>query len=304
MIKFVNSINIAAITVTYHPDLSLLEQQLCQLTECLWIIVDNGSQIDEIKQIESLIQCRNNCVLIQNKSNQGLAKALNTGVDYIKTNFESVEFLLLLDQDSAFDREAIKILQTHFLQLECQNKRVGCVGPKLIDFKTQQQHGFHYMQHGLWQRIYPSVEEIQPIACTNINGSGTFMRLTVFCELGGLKEELFIDHIDTEWSFRLIAAGYLLYGIPQAVFDHRMGEDSFKFWLLGWRVWPLRSPLRHYFLFRNTIKLLKLSYIPLTWKFWALIKMQITLIVYLVFNQQRKEQIRMMLKGIHEGWSK
>lgn len=299
-----NSMNIAAITVTYHPDLLLLEQQFRQLEKCLWIIVDNGSQIDEIKQIENLIQNRSNCILIQNQLNHGLAKALNIGVDYVKLNFELIEFVLLLDQDSAFDSDAIKILESNFLQLEHQNKRVGCVGPRLVDFKTQQQHGFHYMRHGLWQRIYPSAEQVQPIVCTNINGSGTFMRLAVFSELGGLKEELFIDHLDTEWSFRLIAAGYLLYGIPQAVFDHRMGEDSFKFWLLGWRVWPLRSPLRHYFLFRNTIKLIKLPYIPTTWKFWALIKMQITLLVYWAFNQQRKEQMKMMLKGIREGLSR
>lgn len=293
--------NIAAITVTYHPDLLLLEQQLNQLKECLWIIVDNGSQIDEIKHIEKLVQSRNNCILIKNNSNQGLAKALNTGVDYVKLNSESIEFVLLLDQDSAFDSTEIKILESNFLELERQNKRVGCIGPKLVDFKTKQQHGFHRMRCGLWQKIYPSSEESKPIACTNINGSGTFMRLAVFCELNGLSEELFIDHLDTEWSFRLIAAGYSLYGIPQAVFDHRMGEDSFRFWLFGWRVWPLRSPLRHYYLFRNTIKLLRLSYIPLTWKFWALMKMQITLLVYGVFNQYRKEQIKMMLKGIRDG---
>lgn len=296
-----NKNNISVITVTYHPDLILLEQQLNQLTECLWVIVDNGSKVEEIKQIESLIQYRNNCTLIKNVSNQGLAKALNTGAYYINKNFQNIEFLLLLDQDSVFEKEAINILRTAFLQLEAQNKQVGCVGPRLIDFKTKHQHGFHYMKHGLWKRSYPLEKETRPIQCTNINGSGTFMRLHIFLGLGGLREDLFIDHIDTEWSFRLLAAGYELYGIPQAIFDHRMGEDSFRFWLLGWRVWPLRSPLRHYFLFRNTIKLLKLPYIPLTWKFWALIKMKITFMVYLTFNRQRIKQMNMMLKGIRDG---
>lgn len=296
-----NKINIAAITVTYHPDIALLSQQLNSLSECLWVIVDNGSAVEKVREIEFLIQYKDNCILIQNNVNQGLAKAINTGAYYITKNFKHIEFLFLLDQDSTFIKGTTAILHNAFINLESKNKNIGCVGPKLVDFKTQQQHGFHHMQCGLWRRIYPSEQDIEPIKCTNINGSGTFMRLEVFLKLNGLMEELFIDHIDTEWSFRLLSFNYQLYGIPEAIFDHRMGEDSFKFWLLGWRVWPLRTPLRQYFLLRNTLKLIKLGYVPLVWKFWAIIKIFISVAIYTIFFKNRIIYLKSFYRGIVEG---
>lgn len=124
------------------------------------------------------------------------------------------------------------------------------------------------------------------------------MSVKLSTELGGFDETLFIDHVDTEWSFRVKHAGYELIGIPSIRFMHRMGERSLRFWLLGWRLWPYRSPLRHFYLFRNATRLLKRGYVPLTWKVWAIVKLTATALVHLVVDRERGPQLRAMMRGV------
>ena len=119
--------------------------------------------------------------------------------------------------------------------------------------------------------------------------------------IGGLDAGLFIDHIDTDWSFRVLAHGRRLFGIPSARLIHRMGRGSRRVWLLGWRVWPERSPQRHRTLFRNTILLLRRPHVPFVWKFWALVKLPLTLLLTLLYGPQRIPQLTAMLRGVRDG---
>lgn len=300
--QFENTSKLAIITVSYNPDLAILKKQMTALPAvALWVIVDNASAQADIAAIESMATTRKNTLLITNNSNLGLAAALNKGAEYISKNHTEREFILLLDQDSLPHPKSIEILLHAFLELENNGKKVGCVGPLLVDTTTGLQHGFHNIHFGKWTRQYTSANATEPVACLNLNGSGTLTRISLYKTLHGLDESFFIDHVDTDWAFRVIAADRLLFGIPQAVFDHSMGEKSFKFWLLGWKVWPYRSPWRHYFLFRNAIRLMKKPYVPFVWKYWAAIKLLSTFMIHLAIDNQRKQQSLFMLKGVRDG---
>lgn len=297
-----NRKRLAAITVTYHPDIELLSRQISRLPEdCFLVAVDNASDPGELAQVEALIQARPNSWLIRNPTNRGLASAINQGVWHAIAQIEGLDTLLLLDQDSVPARGAVEELIGGFERLQAHDQHPGCVGPRLIDTSTGLQHGFHAIKGWRWVRSYPTEQDTDAIVCANINGSGTLIRAALFRELGGLDESLFIDHIDTEWSFRLMANGYKLFGIPQALFEHRMGESGIRFWLFGWRVWPRRSPQRHYFLFRNTIWLVKRHYVPKVWKTWAMVKLLLTLVVYALADPRRGQQLTHMLRGLQDG---
>jgi len=127
------------------------------------------------------------------------------------------------------------------------------------------------------------------------------MSANLFRKLGGLDECLFIDHVDTEWAFRVLNAKLHLLGIPDATFDHAMGERSLRFWCFGWRIWPQRSPKRHYYLFRNAIWLMRRNYVPMIWKGWAVVKLALTFVVHATIDPQRGSQLRQMLAGIIAG---
>ncbi|MDG9853619.1 glycosyltransferase [Pseudomonas nitroreducens] len=290
-------VTVGAVTVTFQPDFEKLARQCEALDAQLqWVLVDNGSSASDLAFIEGLIARRGNTRLILNPLNAGLAAAVNQGVAILDS-----EFVLLLDQDTEPQEGSIKALVEGFLQLECTGKNVACVGPMLLDEDTGGSHGFHQMKKGMWVRAYPGDDDPSPVPCTNLNGSGTLVRASYFRELAGLAEPLFIDHVDTDWSFRVLRQGGLLFGLPRARFVHSMGEEGIRFWLLGWRVWPKRSPARHYYLFRNTVWLLKAGHVPAVWKFWAVIKMMLTATVCGVFDPRRAEHLKRMGKGLWHG---
>jgi rhamnosyltransferase len=295
--------DIVAITVTFHPDMLTLRKQLSALpSECLKIFVDNASPEADKLCLRELIKEVPNTYLLENSSNVGLAAALNQGVKYAGSLNTQPRWCLLLDQDSEPQPNCVSALLEGFNLLVQRGERVGCVGPVLIDVKTGLSHGFHQAYRWMWRRVYPVNGSADPVRCTNLNGSGSLISLDLFNHLGGLDESLFIDHVDTEWSFRVLASGHTLWGIPNVIFQHRMGEDSIRYWLFGWRVWPSRSPARHRYLFRNTLWLMRRDYVPFVWKFWAAVKLAMTASMHGLLDSRRADQVKSMLQGIREGW--
>jgi len=293
---------VATITVTFNPALELLQAQLNALPrESFKIIVDNASEPQTVQQLERLVAQTPNAQLLRNTHNTGLATALNLGVRHAREHAPQARFALLLDQDSEPLPGSVPALIAGFEELERMGRPVGCVGPALIDVETGLPHGFHQATRWRWRRVYPAPGTHTPIVCTNLNGSGTLVPIELFLELGGLDDRLFIDHVDTAWSFRVLAAGYELWGVPSAVFRHRMGQSSLRFWLLGWHVWPARSPTRHYFLFRNAMALIRRPGVLRVWKFWAVVKLALTAGVHGLFDRERGEQWRQMWRGLHDG---
>jgi rhamnosyltransferase len=293
---------LAVLTVTFNPDIEKLGRQIASLpADTSAIIVDNASAPDTLCALQQLLNSRPRTTLIKNQSNVGLAAALNQAAKHAMTHLASVEYFLLMDQDSIPAPGAIASLLAAHIELEVQGLKVGCVGPRLVDAATGLQHGFHQMKGWRWTRTYPATDDRHQIDCTNLNGSGTLMRATLMKSLGGLDEPFFIDHIDTEWAFRVLDAGWKLYGIPWVAFDHSMGERSFRFWLFGWKIWPQRSPKRHYYLFRNAVWLMKRDYVPRIWKTWALAKLLLTMAAHAIGDPLRSQQLREMLAGLDAG---
>lgn len=262
------------------------------------IVIDNASV--NADEIGVLLEQFAETIYVRQSTNIGLAAGLNLGLRAASKLADSAAMVLLLDQDSVPEVGSVETLLEAFDRLERGGENVGCVGPVLLDRSTGLQHGFHRMVGPLWRRSFPK-EDSGPLRCSNINGSGTVFRLALFSELGGLDESLFIDHVDTEWAFRVQAAGYTLWGIPDARFQHNMGLASKRFWFLGWRVWPVREPARHLLLFRNAARLMKRGYVPRIWKLWAAVKLALTMVATMIFGPKRLLQIEAMISGIREG---
>lgn len=290
------------VTVSYQPDIEILQQQLNTLpVDAFKVVVDNASPAETKAALNTFLAHIPNSILIGNDKNLGLATALNQGVRYLSEQAPQCLFVLLLDQDSTPEPGSIEQLLSAWTTLQTSEQRLGAIGPQLREAHTDLFHGFHQMTRWHWKRIYPSSDQREPVSVANLNGSGTLMPLRLFLEIGCLDDDLFIDHIDTEWSFRLRAKGYSLWGIPQSVFTHRMGERGLRFWLLGWRVWPWRSPIRHQYLFRNTLLLMRRDYVPTVWKVWAVVKLLLTACVFAIGDPRRAAQVKAMWRGIRQG---
>jgi rhamnosyltransferase len=294
---------LASVTVTFNPDLHLLEKQISALADVgLSVIVDNASTPEILQALRCLLERYPRIALIQMSTNVGLAAALNEGITRARSRAPEIGAVLLLDQDSTFANDVPARLIDALNRVQVESGTLCCVGPALVDPSAGMAHGFHYVAHGwLWSRAYPS-HEAPPFPIANLNGSGTTMSLDLIDRIGPLDATLFIDHVDTEWSFRVTSQGYRLFGIPWLSFDHLMGDRGRRLWLFGWRVWPERSPLRHYYLYRNTVNLLGRAYVPRVWKIWAVAKAIMTLFVVSIHGPERGKHWGMMGKGVVDGF--
>lgn len=290
---------LACVTVTYHPDAEVLHTQLRALPRQLRkLLVDNGSSEDLLAHLETSLADVANWEILRLGKNMGLAAATNIGANHISRTGKE-RLLLILDQDSEPCPDSITHLVEAFDWLSSAGLPVGAVGPALMDPLTNHRHGFHVIDGLRWRRIDP--EGGQLVRCDSLNGSGMVVDLAMFEDMGGLEAALFIDHVDTEWSFRMTANGKQMYGVPAAQFIHRMGDSSMRIWLGRWVVWPIRSPLRHRYLFRNVIRLLRRPYAPRTWKIWVVPKLLITALIYVVMGPSRWLQLKAMARGVADG---
>lgn len=67
-----------------------------------------------------------------------------------------------------------------------------------------------------------------------------------------MNEELFIDYVDLEWCWRAVNKGYKIIGNAEVSINHTLGDYRKTF--LNFEV-NMRTPLRHYYITRNTIYL-------------------------------------------------
>lgn len=293
---------LAAVTVTFNPDLTVFERQLNALRGVgIVVIVDNASSPEVVYELRQLAVRFPDVVLVESGLNEGLACALNKGMQVAREKAATCRAVMLLDQDSTFAPEVPAGLLAALGDQERATGNLCCVGPALIDPVSGTNHGFHRIEGWLWARVHPAATSREPVRVDNLNGSGTVMSFALVDHAGRLDDDLFIDHIDTEWAFRIKSMGYGLYGIPWFCFDHRMGERSRRLWLLGWRAWPERSPVRRYYLVRNTVRLLRRDYVPQVWKAWACVRLLADAAITFATDSRRKEQMRSIWRGLNDG---
>ncbi len=295
-------LDVCAVIVSYHPELPRL-LTLCERlrSQCQFVIVDNGS---EQGVLDGLADGPGDASqLLAMGENVGIAAAQNAGARFAMDELEHTpRFLLFLDQDSLPDTDFVATLKAQYLEIKADDDKTGAVGPALVDSRNQQLEPLHHESLGIyWKRRLDGAELGRYYEVAGINSSGTFLECVTFSAVGGFREDLFIDHVDTEWSMRARHLGYSLYVSTRAVLSHEMGRGLEQFWLFGDRSFPSRDPLRHYYLFRNNVFLLSQPQMSKTWKFWSVVKLVFTFGYFGLFSADRKDQRRMMRDGMRDG---
>jgi rhamnosyltransferase len=116
-----------------------------------------------------------------------------------------------------------------------------------------------------------------------------------------MRSQYFIDHIDTEWSFRARKAGYRLIGVPAARLEHRLGDSVRRVWFFGWRQVMAHSPLRDYYMFRNTLLMLRDTPMGMWWRLHFLWRLLQFGVYFLGFAHGRWLRCRRMVLGLWHG---
>lgn len=289
---------VSAIIVTRDPDPGLLErvQALSDSVNHL-VLVDNGSgdeYLDTLRQIEM----KTNAQLIWNRKNLGIAAALNAGARAAMDL--NIEWILTLDQDSA---PAEDMLERMLESLEKQDNSgdVGIIAPRIVDIEVGRE-AFFLRKSSKWiyQRVRCSGEDLENI--TSVITSGALIRMRCFQNLGGFREDFFIDYVDTEFCLRAIDKGYRILVSCGAILQHQFGKrQRVRRGLLT--LYPsFHSPERWYTISRNRIPMIRTYGLKLP--HWLVYEIVATIFItfrMLVTEGQRLSKIRAILHGTYDG---
>jgi rhamnosyltransferase len=293
------------VVVSFNPELKyflkLLDALMPQVT-CA-IVVDNASSPGIVEQVRG--HSGHGIELIELPENRGIAAAQNAGIE--RAIALGADFVLLSDQDSIASTGMVSGLLAALQAARHDSLAlpVAAVGPATIDRRTGARSFFVVMQDrwGLPRRWRARVRGKLPpfIKVEFLIASGTLIPIEVFTRIGGMRSNYFIDHVDTEWCFRAKAAGYRLLGAPASILEHQLGDTVKRIWFFGWRQVMYHSPLRDYYMFRNTLLMLRDTPMGMVWRIhfcWRLVQFAV---YFLGFAPQRWLRLRRMSLGLLHG---
>jgi rhamnosyltransferase len=288
---------IAAVIVLHHPDLILLERLLASL----------ASQADRVVAIDNTpgspaalapflkrFQCAIAYIPLGN--NKGIAEAQNIGIrDCIGAGCSHV---LLLDQDSALLPGMVDKLIAAEGELLKAGIKVGAVGPRYVDGKTDiPSFAIRYGAVTVQKIALDPLSSI-PVETDILIASGSIIRTATLQTVGKMRSDLFIDLVDTEWALRARSKGYKNYCIPNARMMHSVGDAAIK--VFGKSVY-LHSDVRKYYRLRNAMYLLQESSMGWKWRSYILRWIPYYLLLNLWTSEHKLSSARLLLNALWDG---
>ncbi|WP_334656764.1 glycosyltransferase [Sphingomonas panaciterrae] len=266
--------DVAVVVVLYHPG----DDDLANVTRLTKWGVRVVAVVNAIDDARRAAMPATGAQVIANPSNLGLAHALNQGIGAAVA--DGARYVLLLDQDSRPTSDMLDALLAAATAMEAEGRSIACVAPVLHDRKSTGG------ANTAWDN--------GPFAT-----SGTLLTRAGWEQVGPMWEPLFIDGIDHEWCFRARGRGMETVLVRAAVMEHNLGDEGMNF--LG-RYRPVhRSPLRHYFIVRNTLWLARKGYIPLGWRASEVAKLGYRIATYLLVSNDRSRTVGNITAALVDG---
>jgi rhamnosyltransferase len=232
-------IRIAGVVVLYYPNFDDLNQNINSYIDYVdLLIVVANSEIDE-----SLLVKTNKIEIIKNKTNLGIAKALNQAAEFSRNR--AFNWLLTMDQDSRFLNDMF------FKAFQQANK-------KNVAIFTPNHQIVNEIEN--CETVFFEESEKDVLVMT----SGNIISLDIYKEIGGFEDKLFIDEVDIDYCLKAKKSKFRIVKYPNIFMNHKLGEE--KIVTLFNRKYHIfqHSPIRTYYIFRNNLYIFKkfLPYFP------------------------------------------
>ena len=269
--------------VIYNPDIERLEQNIKSVAPQVDKVVLQNNGVSSAKDFAQLIGQYSNVEVIGEGKNIGIAAALNRLAEY--ADKLGAKWLLTLDQDSVCEDKLISIYEKYV-----NEENLGLITCTITD------RNFQYDKEE---------EDFQTRYIDNCITSGSYIRLSAWKEIGGFDDKMFIDHVDTDYCYRLSLSGWKIIQTSYKGLLHEVGSNTKRKHLLGKEFVVFNhSPFRCYYIVRNqiyfarkhrnTLGLHKALRIQRTaWTRW---------LVYLLYEDNKQKKIMAWAKGIRDGY--
>ena len=285
--------NVGVVVISFNPEIENLKNLVNQLLIYKNIsvyVVDNASSfnVDVGIQDERL-------KLIKLKENTGIAKAQNVGIDYAEKN--NAEYIVFFDQDSTIPDNFINDLMFDYKQLEIQGLKIGAIGPRFMDERFSFFYPSINYNNGKRERV-DTENIIEPTKSTLLISSGSLVSISTLLSVGLMRENYFIDYVDTEWCFRAESKGYSNYISSRAVMKHAVGDNMIE---NRYFKTPIHSPFRRYYITRNAFYMLKEPHIPKGVAIRQIFVNFIQQIIIIINEKNKKGYIMSFYSGVKDG---
>lgn len=285
-----------AIVITFNPSVNVINLINGLMSQNVTpIVVDNGSKDFNF----SVVEQDTYSYLLKLNDNLGIAIAQNKGIE--KALELGAEYILFFDQDSTIPENFIQDMMDDYQLISNQNIKVGALGPRFID----ERYNFYYKtisisKHGL--RTKHDVSNInEPFNSTLLISSGSLVSVETLKEVGLMRDNYFIDYVDTEWCLRAESLGFKNYISAKAVMKHTIGDNVLKFKFINV---PVHSAFRRYFRVRNAFYMLREPHVPFLLFAREMIFNFIHQGILVCFEKNRLAYIKSYFKGVKDGMFK
>lgn len=291
-------VKVVAVVVIYQPALAALSTllqalaaQQTALAQC--VIVDNGCDAALRQSLQAGLA--SSATWLQQAHNLGLASGLNIGIRHALA--QQASHVLLFDQDSQPAPDMLGQLLAAEQRLLAQGIAPAALGP------VYRNAGATDIAPVIGPRRFYSERKFKAdfadfIEAGYLITSGQLIRRAALEEIGLMRDDLFIDAIDIEWGLRASACGFKSFAVTSVSMQHQLGDSQTQ---IGSRQVSLHSPLRHYYIIRNSLLLLQSADINWRFKCGDLFKTLRRLLLYPLLCPHPWAHIRAMSQGLWHG---
>ena len=286
----VQSSDLSSVIVSYQTKVNefadILKKHLDNFQQV--IIVNNTPEIDVSK-----FQCKQ-VTLINNPGNIGLAAALNIGI--LEAKKQGFKLVALFDQDTELPPNFTQQM-LHYINQYQGDKPVALYSP-IFHNHVIKATGRH-INFKPFRLIRDPVIYTEDYAHPHyIITSGSIIPIKVLDDVGLMREELFIDFVDIEWCLRARRKNYEVVAINKVMIDHHLGDYAVRFISHNY---PVHSPLRMYYYFRNAMYLYRLKEIDWNWRLVDAARNLFRFLFYMLFVKNRLTYFKYIIKGYYHG---
>jgi rhamnosyltransferase len=279
---------ICAVVVTRDPDAGLfsrMEKIRTQVDRA--VLVDNGSEdlcVSRLRELATSLRVH----LIVNGTNQGVARGLNQGARYAKE--QHYRWILALDQDTSVAADMVDSLIAVYHQLP-DKTRLAVIGSNYTN-----------SVNGQLAAANPDDSHSRGKEVKAVITSGSLISLNALYEVGGFRDEFFVDCVDSEYCLRARSKGFRIALSSRPLMQHRIGNLTEHH--LPWKMTGTTNhpPQRQYFMARNTT-ILACEYLGREprWVLSTLWSRMKSLLLVCLFEKERIQKLRHALMGTLDG---
>ncbi|MBR8345642.1 glycosyltransferase family 2 protein [Burkholderia ambifaria] len=209
---------LGALVILYHPTDAQLAALGAWRHACdALLVVDNTPQPDTRARA---LCARDGIALLHHGNHGGIAGAYNAGLAALFRR--DLDAVALFDQDSSVPAGYFATMRDVCSALA---GRAFLAGPRIFD-ENARSFLPELATNGISLRRLRVARDAPPQRCAFLISSGCVVSRAAFDLLGRFDETLFIDHVDTEYSFRALARNVPLYVVPSLVLKHRIGAKQ------------------------------------------------------------------------------